>query len=196
MSQGCTDFTSSCNIHFKIMGLELTIKRSYQTCSHNLHFKMTGLFRRFLKRRNMSSSRIHSCYIIIQFSSASQSCPTLWDPMNHSMTGFPVPSPTLRACSNSCLFNRWCHSTISSSVVPFSSCLQSFPASGSFQMSQFFASGGQSIWVAASASVLPENTQDWSPLGWTGWISSHSKGLSRVFSNTTLQKHHVITCNH
>ena len=84
---------------------------------------------------------------------------------------------------------RWCHPTISSSVIPFSSCLQSFPASGSFPMSQFFALGGQSIGVSASASVLPMNTQEWSPWGWTGWISLLSKGLSRVFSNTTVQKH-------
>ena len=90
---------------------------------------------------------------------------------------------------NSCPFSWWCHSTISSSVIPFSSCLQSFPASGSFQMSQFFTSGGQSIGVSASASLLPMNTQDWSPFGWTGWISLLSKGLSRVFSNTTVQKH-------
>ena len=90
---------------------------------------------------------------------------------------------------NSCPLSRWCHPTISSSVVPFSSCLQSFPASGSFQMSQLFASGGQSIGVSASASVLPMNIQDWFPLGWTGWISFQSKGLSRVFSNTTVQKH-------
>ena len=99
----------------------------------------------------------------------------------------PCPSPTLRACLNSCLFSQWCHPTISSSVVPFSSCLQSFQASGSFQMSQFFISGDQSIGV--SASVLPMNIQDWFPLGWTGWISLQSKGLSRVFSNTTVQKH-------
>ena len=81
----------------------------------------------------------------------------------------PCPSPTLRACSNSCPLSRWCHPTISSSVIPFFSCLQSFPASGSFQMSQLFPSGGQSIGVSASASVLPMNTQDWFPLGWTGW---------------------------
>ena len=84
---------------------------------------------------------------------------------------------------------RWCHPMISSSVIPFSSCLQSFPASGSSPRSQFFASGGQSIRVSASAPVLPINTQDWSPLGWTGWISLQSKGLSRVFSNTAVQKH-------
>ena len=101
----------------------------------------------------------------------------------------PCPSQTPRVYSNSRPSSRWCHSAISSSVVPFSSCLQSFPASGSFQMSQLFASGGQSIGVSASASVLPMNAQDWSPLGWTGWISLKSKGLSRVFSNTTVQKH-------
>ena len=101
----------------------------------------------------------------------------------------PCPSPTPGACSDSCPSNRWCHSTISSYVIPFSSCLQSFPALGSFPMSQFFQSGGQSIGVSASASVLPMNIQDWFPLGWTGWISLQSKGFSRVFSNTTVQKH-------
>ena len=100
----------------------------------------------------------------------------------------PCPSPTPRVYSNSCPLSRWCHPTISSSVIPCSSCLQSFPASGSFQMSQLFPSGGQSIGVSASTSVLPVNTQDWS-LGWTGWISLQSKGLSRVFSNTTVQRH-------
>ena len=101
----------------------------------------------------------------------------------------PCPSPSPGAYSNSCPSSRWCHPTISSSVIPFSSCLQSFPASGSFQMSHLFASGGQSIGVSASASVLPMNIQDWFALGWTGWISLQSKGLSRVFSNTTVQKH-------
>ena len=99
----------------------------------------------------------------------------------------PCPTPTPRACPNLCPLSWWCHPTISSSVVPFSSCLQSFPASGSFPMSQFFTSGGQSI--GTSVSVLPMNIQDWFPLGWTGWISLQSKGLSRVFSNTTVQKH-------
>ena len=99
------------------------------------------------------------------------------------------PSPIPGACSNSCPYSRWCHPTISSSVVPFSSCLQFFPASGSFLMSQFFASGGQSIGALASASVLPMNIQDWFPLGLTGWISLQTKGLSRVFFNTTVQKH-------
>ena len=98
-------------------------------------------------------------------------------------------SPTSGAYSNSCPLSWWCHPTISCSVIPFFFCLQSFPASGSFQMSQFFTSSGQSIGVSASASVLPMNIQDWFPLGWTGWISLLSKGLSRVFSNTTVQKH-------
>ena len=101
----------------------------------------------------------------------------------------PCPAPTPGVHPNPWPLSQWYHPTISSSVVPFSSCPQSFPASGSFQMSEFFTSGGQSIGVSASASVLPMNTQDWSPLGWTGWISLQSKGLSRVFSNTTVQKH-------
>ena len=104
----------------------------------------------------------------------------------------PCPSPTPGVYPNSCPLSRWCHPTTSSSVVPFSSCLKSFPTSGAFQSSQFFTWGGQSIGVSASASVLPKNTQDWSPLGWTGWISLQSKGLSRVFSNTTVQKHQFI----
>ena len=124
----------------------------------------------------------------VQFTSVTQSCPTL---QSHGMQYArpPCPSPTPRVYSNSCPLSQWCHPTISSSVVPFSSHLQFFPASGSFQMSQFFASGGQSIWVSASASVLPMNSQDWFPLGWTGWISLQSKEFSRVFSNTTFQKH-------
>ena len=101
----------------------------------------------------------------------------------------PCPLPTLGACSNSCPSSWWCHPTISPSVVPFSSCLQSFPASGSFPMSQFVTSGGQSIWAWAWASVLPMNIQDWSLLEWTGWISLQFNGLSRVFSDTTVQKH-------
>ena len=99
------------------------------------------------------------------------------------------PSPTPRACSNSCPSSWWCHPTISSSVVPFCSHLQSFPASGSFPRSQFFTSGVQNTGTSASASVLPMNIQDWFLLGLTGWISLQSKGLSRVFSNTTVQKH-------
>ena len=101
----------------------------------------------------------------------------------------PCPTSTPGVYLNSCPLSWWCHPTMSSSVVPFSSCLQSFPASGSFPVSQLFTSGGQSIGISASASVLPMNIQDWLPLGWTGRISLQSKRLSRVFSNTTLQKH-------
>ena len=101
----------------------------------------------------------------------------------------PCPSPTPGVHSNPCPSSQWCHAIILSSVVPFSSCPQSFPASGSFPVSQLFSLGGQSIGVTDSTSVLPMNTQDWSPLGWTGWISLLPKGPSRVFSNTTVQKH-------
>ena len=123
-----------------------------------------------------------------EFSSVAQSCPALW-PHGLQHARPLCPSPTPRVYSNSCLLSQWCHSTVSSSVIHFSSCLQSFPASGAFQMSQFFTSGGQNIGVSASASVLPRNIQDWFPLWWTGWISLQFKGLSRVFSNTTVQKH-------
>ena len=101
----------------------------------------------------------------------------------------PYPSPTPGVYTNPCPSSQWCHPTISSSVVPFSCCPQSFPVSGSFPMSQLFTWGGQSIRVSASTSVLLMNTQDWYPLGWTGWISLQSKGLSRVLSNTTVQKY-------
>ena len=101
----------------------------------------------------------------------------------------PCPSSTPRVHPNPCPLSWWCHTTISSSVIPFFSCPQSFLASGSFKMSQLFTSGGQSTGISASKSVLPVNTQDWSPLGWTHWVSLQSKGLSRVFSNTTVQKH-------
>ena len=117
--------------------------------------------------------------LCIQFSSVTQSCLTL-RPHEPQHARPPCPSPTPGIYLNSCPLSRWCHPTISSSVIPFSSCPQSFPASGSFQLSQLFASGGQSIAVSASTSVLPMNTQDWSPLGWTGWISLQSMGLSRV----------------
>ena len=118
--------------------------------------------------------------------SVTQSCPTLWDYMDCSR--FPYPSLSPRVCSNSCPLNRWCHPTISSSVVPFS-CLQCLPASRSFPVSRLLASDGQSVGASASVSVLPMNIQGWFPLGGTGWISLQSKGLSRVFSNTTVQKH-------
>ena len=105
----------------------------------------------------------------------------------------PCPLPIPRACPNSCPSSRWCHPTISSSVGPFSSCLQSFPGSGSFPTSPFFTSGAPSIGVSASASILPMNIQDWFHLGWTGWISLQSNGLSRVLSNNTVQKHQFAT---
>ena len=124
----------------------------------------------------------------VQFSSVTQSCLTLCNPMDHSMTGLPVHHQLLEF-THSCPLSQWCHPTTSSSVFPFSSYPQSFPASGSFQMNQLFSSGGQSIGVSASILVLPMNTQDWSPLGWTGLITLQSKGLSRVFTNTTVQKH-------
>ena len=126
------------------------------------------------------------------FSSVQYSCSVVSDslwPHESQHARPPCPSPTPRVYSNSCPSCWGCHPAISSSVIPFSSCPQSLPASGSFPMSQFFPSGGQNIGVSASASVLPMNTQDWSPSGWTGWISTQSKGLSRVFSNTTVQKH-------
>ena len=113
----------------------------------------------------------------------------LSDPMNRSMPGLPIHHQ-LRVYSNSCPLSRWWHPAISSFVVPFSSCPQSLPASGSYPMSQLFSWGGQSTGVSASASVLPMNTQNWSPLGWTSWISLQSKGLSRVFSNWTLLLSH------
>ena len=121
-------------------------------------------------------------------SSVAQLCPTLCDPMNCSTPGLPVHHQLLELGQTHV---HWVSDAIQTShpVVLFSSCLQSLPASGSFQMSQFFAYGGQSIGISTSASVLPMNIQDWFPLGWTGWISLQSKGLSRVFSNTTVQKH-------
>ena len=122
----------------------------------------------------------------VQFSH-SVVCDSLW-PHGLQHNRLPCPAPTPGVYSNSCPSSQWCHPTISSSVIHFS-CLQSFLATGSFQMSQFFASGGQSFGVSASASVLPMNIQDWFPLGWTGWISLLSKGLSRVLSNPTVQKH-------
>ena len=124
----------------------------------------------------------------VQFSSVAQSCPTLCNPMNCSTPGLPVHHQ-LPEFTQTRPSSRWCHPAISSSVVPFSSCPQSLPASGSFPMSQLFTRGGQSTGVSASVSVLPKNTQDWSPLGWTGWISLLAKDFSRDFSNTTVQKH-------
>ena len=130
--------------------------------------------------------KIHLSFSSVQFNCSVVS--NSLQPHGLQHTKPPCPSPTPRACSNSRPSYRWCHPMISSSVIPFPSRLQFFPTSGSFPMSQFFTLGGQSIGVSASASVLSMNTQDWS-LGWTGWISLQSKGLSRVLSNTTVQKH-------
>ena len=140
----------------------------------------------------LSDGFISVHYIIMpsQFSSVQLlSCVDSLRPHEPQHARPPCPSPTPWVYPNSWPLSWWCHLTISSSVIPFSSCLQSFPTSGSFQMSQLFTWGCQNIGVSASTSVLPKNTQDWSPLGWTGWISLQSKGLSRVFSNTTVQKH-------
>ena len=135
----------------------------------------------------MGSQRVGHDWTIVQFSHSVVS-DSLWS-HEAQHTRPPCPSPTPEVHPNPRPLSQWCHPTISSSVVPFFSCPQSFPASGSFQMSQLFASGGQNIRVSASTSVFPNNTQDWSPLGWTGWTSLQSKGLSRLFSNTTVQKH-------
>ena len=142
-------------------------------------------------------SNTNECFLLLnsqacnQFSSVQFSCSVVSDSASHESqhARTPCPSPTPRVYSNSCPSSQWCHPAISSSVIPFSSCPQFLPASGSFPMSQLFAWGGQSIGVSASASVLPMNTQDWSSLGWNGWISLLSRGFSRVFSNTTVQKH-------
>ena len=136
----------------------------------------------------MRKIKNHSNSTSVQLSSVAQSCPTLYKPMDCSTSGFCL-SPTPGAYSNSCPEHQWCHPTISSSVFPFSFCLQSFAASGSFPMSWFFSSASQSIGVSTLASVLPMNIQDSFPLGLTGWISLHSRRLSRVFSSTTVKKH-------
>ena len=129
---------------------------------------------------------------LIQFSSVQFICSVMSNSLQRHESQHarsPCPSPTPRVYPNSWPLSQWCHPTISSSIIPFSSCPQSFPASESFQMNQLFVSGGQNITVSASASVLPMNIQDWFPLGMMGWISLQSKGLSRVFSNTTVQNH-------
>ena len=144
-------------------------------------------------RRDTSARTKMTIYpSMLGISSAQFSCSVVSDSLRpHELqhTRPPCPSPTPRVHSDSHPSSRWCHPAISSSVVPFSSCPQSLPASGSFQMSQCFTWGGQSTGVSALASFLPKNTQGWSPSEWTGWISLQSKGLSRIFSNTTVQKH-------
>ena len=135
----------------------------------------------------ITGSSTGECFNSVQFSRSVTST-SLW-PHGLQHARLPCPSPALGVYSNSCPSSQWCHPTIWSPVVPFSSRLQSFPASGSFPVSQFFTSSGQSIGTSASASIPPMNIQDLFPLGWTGWISLQSKGLSRVFSNTTVRKH-------
>ena len=154
---------------------------------------MNVLINSLLCSERQRSCLTHFCFSNTQHLFNTQfSCSVMSDslrPHESQHTRPPCPSPTPGVYPNSRPLSQWCHPAISSSVVPFSSCPQSLPASGSFPMSQLFAWGGQSIGVSASASVLPINTQDWSPLGWTGWISLQSRGISRVFSNTTVQKH-------
>ena len=152
----------------------------YLTYMQSTSCEMLGWMKHKLESR--FSSVLFSCSVTSH---------SLWThELQHARPPCPSPTPIPYPNSNSCPSSRWCHPAISSSVVPFSSCAQSFPASESFQMSQLFIWGCQSIGVSASTSVLPMNTQDWS-LGWTGWISLQSKGLSRVFSNTTVQKHQM-----
>ena len=144
-------------------------------------------------RQLLSSPRLVSS---IQFSSVTQSYSTLFDPIDCSTPGLPVHHQLPEFMQTQCPLSWWCHPTSSSSFIPFSSHLQSFPSSGSFPKIQFFASGGQSNGVSASASVLSMNIQNWFPLGLTGWISLLTKGLSRVFSNTTVQKHRFSGTQH
>ena len=141
-----------------------------------------GLFKSFIQSLYLS----YYLYALIQFSHSVMSDSLQPHEPQHTRPTCPSPTPSVHP--NPCPLSWWCHPTILSSVISFSH-LQSVPASGSFQMSQFFTSGGTNIGVSASTSMLPMNIQDWSPLGWTGWISLQSKGLSRVFSNTTLKKH-------
>ena len=144
----------------------------------------------FETMNSVSSTMCIMSYVCMSVSQFSHSVVSnSLQPYGLQLARLPCPSPAPETCLNSCPSGQWCHPTISSSVVPFSSHLQSFTASGFFPVSQFFTSDHQSIGVSASASVLPMNTQDWSPLGWTGWIALQCKGLSRVFSNTTVQKH-------
>ena len=163
-----------------------TVSFSAGSCGH-LQTNLYLLFLLFYRLYFPFPFTISELFSSVQFSRSVVS-DSLW---SHGLQHARLPclSPAPRAYSNSCPLSRWAHPAISSSVVPFSSCLQSFLAPGSFQMSQFFTSGGQSIGVSASASVVPMHIQDWFPLGWTGWISLQSKGLSRVFSNITVQKH-------
>ena len=148
---------------------------------------LRAFFLCFLGVKTVCSKVIYLMYSFVQFSRSVVS-DSLW-PHESQHVRPPCPSPTPRVHSDSRPSCQWCHPAISSSVLPFSSCLQSLPASEAFPMNQLISWGGQSTGVSALASFLPKNTQDWSPSEWTSWISLQSKGLSRVFSNTTLQKH-------
>ena len=160
-----------------------TVKQNKQRKSTSKHIIIIIKNIKYKERNLKVSKQKHS----LQFSRSVMS--NSLQPLGLQHARHPCPSPTPRVYPNTCPLNRWYHATISSSVIPFSFCLQSFSASGSFPMSQLIISGGQSIGVPASASVLPMNNQDWFPLGWTDWIFFQSKGLSRVLSNTTVQKH-------
>ena len=167
---------------------------NYQLCNHKNRDRIrTILTSPTLKKTTAFNFFLNIVFMLSEccFSSVQFSCSVVSDSATPWTAACQASLSITKSwtCSNSCPLSQWCHSTISSSVVPFFSCLQSFPASGSFSRSQFFPSGGQSIGASASASVLPMNAQDWLLLGWTGWISLQSKGLSRVFSNTTVQKH-------
>jgi len=156
-----------------------------KTCSFHCSYKLSDHFDSSV---NFSQKCLNlNCFSSVKFSHSVASDSLRPHELQHSRP--PCPSPTPRVHSNSCPSSRWCHPAISSSVIPFSSCPQSLPVSESFPMSQLFSWGGQSTGVSALASFLPKKSQGWSPLGWTGWISLQSKGLSRVFSNTTVQKH-------
>ena len=152
-----------------------------------MNLNVSLILSKLTKLAHIGSTCMLSHFSSVQFSRSVVSDSLRPHELEHTRP--PCPSPAPRVYSNSCPLSRWCHPAISSSVIPFSSCPQSLQVSGSFPVSQLFTWGGQSIGVSALASVLPMNTQDWSPLEWTGWISLQSKGLSRVFSNTTVQKH-------
>ena len=181
------DFVNSSQIHHpKICHFGIRITLSYRYLK-NSKCKKDSLTILFLKDEILMGQMTSIYHSPVQFNHWVMSDSFWHHELQHARS--PCPLPTPRVDSNPCPLSQWCHPTISQSVIPFSSCPQFFPALGSFPMNQFFTSGGQSIGVSTSASVLPMNTQDWSPLGWTGWISLQSKGLSRVFSNTTVQKH-------
>ena len=174
------------------MTIKLLLENKHRNCMEKVGIVMRASDF-WMVSFSLSANILSSSFLFVFcFSSVQFSCSVVSDslrPHEPQHTRPPCPSPTPRVYSNSHPSSWWCHPAIASSVIPFSSCPQSLPASGSFPMSQLIAWGSQSIGVSASASVLPMNTQDWSPLGWTGWISLQSKGVSRVFSNTTVQKH-------